>query len=274
MTRTATTGSAQSRTYAAHVPFFHAHVRYKGELHSWETAGRALIVLTQDNALLDAQREILSVEFPRRKFETELQITVGGLRADQGTYYRGPQRAEGITRLAALQESHKLGLVEGAHLISRVFDPVDHSRDESTYVSAHVSFSRPHWKTAASSISTSTTGAFGERNNAALMDAAWQTFIRLVEAAPIDGAHGGWGDRTGDWGKPPPGEPPVAPFMVLTPHLVERLGGVSSTARALGAFDVHPMCSDPTYDVAIRLGSQPEDMTDDRVAQLRSILCD
>lgn len=249
-------------------------MRYEGELHGWESAGRALIDLTQDNPLLDAQRQILSVEFPRRKFETELQITVGGLRADKGTYYRGPQRADGITKLAALQAAHKLGLVEGAHLISKVFDPVDHSRNEGTYVSAHVSFSRPHWQTAASSISTSTTGAFGERHIAALMDAAWQTFIRLVEAASIVDAYGGWSDRTGDWDKPPPGEPPVAPFMVLTPQVVERLGGVSATARALAAFDVHPMRSDPTDGVAIRLGRQPGDMTDDRVAQLRSILCD
>jgi hypothetical protein len=59
------------------------NVDYAGDLHGWESAGVALVDFTQDNPLLDAHRAVLASEFPRRKFETELRITVGGLRAHE-----------------------------------------------------------------------------------------------------------------------------------------------------------------------------------------------
>ena len=93
-----------------------AYVDYADAVHGWEPSGLALVDVTQDNAVLDAHREVLTAEFPRRKFETELKITVGGLRADNGSYYVGPDCSVGRFKLAELQEAHKLGLVSGGHM--------------------------------------------------------------------------------------------------------------------------------------------------------------
>src|SRR5579862_9146652 len=91
------------------MPFLYAHVVYAGDLHGWEPAGLDLVDCTQDNSMLDAHRRVLAAEFPRRKFETERRITVGGLRANMGTYYTGRDRPAGLAKLADLQEAHKLG---------------------------------------------------------------------------------------------------------------------------------------------------------------------
>jgi len=68
------------------MPSLYGHVAYASELHGWEPSGSVLVEFTQGNTMLDAHRQVLASEFPRRKFETEFTTTIGGLRSDAGTY--------------------------------------------------------------------------------------------------------------------------------------------------------------------------------------------
>ncbi len=120
-----------------------AHVVYACDLHAWEPSGLALTDLTQDNPLLDAHRTVLAAEFPRRRFETELRVIVGELRADTGSYWTGPERKDGLAKLAALQDERKLGLAGGCYLITKVFDRDVRNRNEGSFVSVRASFGRP-----------------------------------------------------------------------------------------------------------------------------------
>jgi hypothetical protein len=255
------------------VPHLFGHVEYAEDLHAWEPAGLDLVAFTQDNALLDAHRAILAAEFPRRKFETGLAITVGGLRADTGTYYTGSQRPEGFAKLAALQEAHKLGVVNGWHLISKRFDRDDHSRDESTYVNVEACFARPQWPEARSTarVSVQVYGPFGDRHLDLLVGAAWATFRHLVNAAPVRTANASWDSQDDQWLRA--GDDwPVAAFMLIEGPVVGALGGGPSAAERLGAFGWEAVRGDERNGVVVQLGRRPEDTSGEHLARIRAVL--
>lgn len=252
--------------------FHHLYGRvvYAVDLHGWEPAGLGLVEISQDNPLLDAHRQVLAAEFPRRKFGTELKIAVGGLRADVGTYYTGRDRPQGLAKLAELQRAHKLGLVSGWHLISKTFDHDDHGRDERTAVCVEAWFSRPPRPevTPQSLMSVQATGSFGDRNLDDLVAAAWRTFQLLVDVAPVASADVVWNNQRDD--DLNPDERPMAPFMMFGGSDVTKLGGAKNAAERLEAFDWNTVRGDESNGVVVQLGRRPEDTTGDRLNRIRA----
>jgi hypothetical protein len=249
----------------------YGRVAYADELHGWEPAGLALVEYTQDNPMLDAHREVLAAEFPRRKFETELRITVGGLRAHSGTYYTGRERQDGLAKLAELQQARKLGVVNGAHLISKTFDRDDHRRDEGTFVLVEASFTRPQWPAATpeATVSVQAYGPFGDHHLGMLVAAAWETFQHLVDAAPVATADAYWDSQRAELARPASGDPPVGAFMLIDAPVVTALGGATVAGERLEAFDWKPLGGDEQNGVLMQLGRRPEDTTGDRLARIR-----
>lgn len=222
--------------------------------------------------MLDGHRALIASELPRRKFETELQITVGGLRADSGTYYTGRQRSVGVGKLSELQQAHKLGVVGGSHLISKRFDPTDPSRDEGTYVAVEARFTRPQWPQAmpGASVSLQLTGAFGNEHLDVLVDATWRTFQHLVDIAPVTTARAHWDQRRDDERSDPSGLP-VHAFMLIDASNVAALGGAEAAAEHLEAFDWKSVRGDEQNGVVVQLGRRPEDITGDRLTRIRRL---
>jgi len=255
------------------VPRLHALVEYEGELRGWEPAGLALVEYTQGNPTLDAHRAVLEAAFPRRKFETELCITVGGLRADSGSYFIGRDRGHGLSKLATLQETHKLGLVGGQHIITKTFDPDDHRRDEGTSVSIEARFTRPQWPEATpiASVSVHADGPFGAEHLDSLVTAAWQSFRHLVGVAPITKAYADWDSQSGAY-HPPTDGPAVHAFMLLDARTVAGLGGSDAAIDRLGVIDWQSMNGDEANGLVVQLSRRPDDWTYDRVKDIRGQL--
>lgn len=252
----------------------HASVTYAGEVHAWEPAGAELVALTQDNRLLATQRGILAAEFPRRRFETALSITVGGLRADKGTEYAGRLRPEGLAKLDALLQTRKLGVVKGGHGLGTVSDAGDHSGRESTSVGVWASFTRPHQPEAPCRVSVfvNLAGSLGERHAPALVDAAWHTFRLLVELAPIQAAYAYWDEQLNEYRKPAPGEAGVAAFLWLDAARASALGGGPRIAEMTSAFDWGGVGGAAENGVVLQLSRLPEDMDRARLEVLRGAL--
>ena len=247
-------------------------VRYAVDIDGWDETSRSLTAYTQSNPLLDAQRQVLADEFPRRKFETELRITVGGHNADSGSYWTGRERVMGVARLEDLRDRHKLGLVGGSHLITKRFDRDNHAADESLYVSLEVRFTHPKLteRRPEASVFVGAQGTFGELHLPTVANAAWTVFERLVDIAPPASAIAHWHGA----GSEPDfhHERPVGAFMLLEPRVVERLGGAAAAAAALQAEGWNAVRGDERNGITVRLSRIPEDMPSERIEQVRSVI--
>lgn len=250
-----------------------AWIEYSDAIHGWSPVGLALISYCQDNPILEAHRTILASEFPRRKFETELRITVGGLRAVDGTYYNRREHTAGFAKLEELLDRKKLGLFETWHFISKTVDRENPARGESSYVSVALDFARPQWPerptTARASIRTD--DSFGERHLDTLVVAFWDVFAYLADAAVVKFAVGVWGDQSTE-GHPTINEIPVSAFMLVEPATSTRLGGSEAAAEQLGALSWKPVRGSEANGLAVQLGRRPEDTNSERMAQIRELL--
>jgi hypothetical protein len=248
------------------MPSLYARVEYAVKLTGAEPPGLDLVGYTQDNPMLDAHRQVLAAEFPRRKFETNLLLTVGGLRADGGTYYERKERDAGFTELAELQATGKLGVVNSRHWISKVSDFHDPGRDEGSAVSVEV---RP--REGCATVSMSASGPFGDRHLATLVEAAWRSFQHLVDAAPVATANARWDSQWEQFLRPP-GERGVGAFILVDQLTAQALGRGAAAAKRLGAFDWKAVRSDERNGLITQLGRRPEDTTGDRLAEIQADL--
>jgi hypothetical protein len=250
---------------------FSGSIKYSGQIDSWEPLGGTLIDYSQANALLDASREILAVEFPRRKFDTHRQITVGGLKAFTGTYWTGSERYLGIAKLNELASKHKLGFVEGGHLMSRKLGRVEGGAEfaESLSVSVRVEFTRPS-QPAGAWIDQQTRGAGWEAHQPRLIDATWQVFCELLDKAPVERAHGYWNSGRVDI---PDGEIRIGNLIFLPPHVIASFGGPDGASQELGAIDRHVVSGDADNNgLALRLWRRSDEGAPERMQEVGRLL--
>lgn len=250
-----------------------ARIEYSDRLVGWDPTGLDLISFCQDNPVLRVHRAILAAEFPRRKFETELRITVGGLRATDGTYYNRREHGVGFAKLEELLQRQKLGLFGSWHFISKTVDWDTPGRNESSYVSVALDFTRPPWPEhpATARVYMSTADSFGERHLDQLVTAVWEAFTHLVDAAPVKSAVGVWEGQSTE-GHPTINEIPVGAFMLVEPGAVVRLGGAEAVAGRLGALNWKAVQGSEDNGAVVQLGRRPEDTSSERIDQIRNLL--
>jgi hypothetical protein len=246
-------------------------IRYASPIHSWEPLGSTLIEYSQDNPLLDASRQALAIEFPRRQFDTHRQITVGGLKAFKGSYWTGNERHLGLAQLDDLVRAQKLGFVGGAHLMSRKLGQIDGSPGSGEFLSSRVTveFTRPDHPAGARA-SIQSVGGGWEPHLGHFVDATWQVFCDLLDAAPVESGVGAWHIR---WLTVPEGRLRIGSLLFLPSPVVASFGGPEEAIGELGAIDDHPVGGDAADNgLALRLWRDHGDVSPEREDELARLL--
>lgn len=247
-------------------------IRYTSSIHAWDRLGSALIEYAQDNPLLDASRQSLAIEFPRRKFNTHRTITVGGLRAFKGSYWTGSERHLGLAQIDELLQRQKLGFVGDGHLMSRKLGPIDGSPGSGEFLSSGVTveFTRPD-RQAGAQTSFQSVGSGWEPYLDRFVEATWQVFCDLLDMAPVASGVGCWNAHRHT--TIPAGRIAIGNLLYLPPNVLASLGGTDHATRELGAIDSHPVAGDAARNgVAIRLWRNSDEGSPERESALGQIL--
>ena len=247
-------------------------VHLAGGIESSSPECHRLIEIVDGSPTLEVARNALSVMRPRKKFDTDLGVTVGSFRSGKGgQYYIGPRNlALGLAKRDEYLAKERLCYYSRHHWAEEFTIDVGFALWTPTWVHGRVEFKEPE----------------PERWAGNWADAMFTLFVQIVSVAKPLVAYCSWRrdwrhfsrahlDRVGlaaalEEGKPM--TPGTQTILYVPPADVAALGGSERACRDAPVLDAVEIRHGDGIGIAFRLCRVPEELTTERLMAWREYL--